>query len=115
MTDLTSLLEIKGVLAALRFYDDGSLMEAVGDIDPLHAELAAELCYANTRITHQGSDLLATISGTAGWPPRGWVMMGDELSVCTLSNVVCLVRNSEVSFNETLGLLSELLQVSGHT
>ncbi|MHB8823273.1 MAG: DUF2173 family protein, partial [Thiobacillus sp.] len=49
MTDLASLLEIKGVVAALRFYDDGTLMEAAGEIDPLHTDLAAELCYANGR------------------------------------------------------------------
>lgn len=108
MTDLASLLEIKGVVAALRFYDDGSLMEAAGAIDPLHTDLAAELCYANGRIMHQGSDVLAAISGMAGWPPRGWMMMGDGLSICTIANVVCFVKNSEVSFNETLKALSEI-------
>ncbi|MHB1216047.1 MAG: DUF2173 family protein [Thiobacillus sp.] len=108
MTDLASLLELKGVVAALRFYDDGSLMDAAGDIDPLHSELAAELCYANGRITHQSSDVLANISGMAGWSPRGWMMMGDGLSICTLANVVCFVRNGEASLNETLSVLSEL-------
>ncbi|HSJ81869.1 MAG TPA: DUF2173 family protein [Thiobacillus sp.] len=108
MTDLAGLLEIKGVVAALRFYDDGTLIEAAGEIDPLHTELAAELCYANGRILHHGSDVLTTISGKAGWPPRGWVMMGDGLSICTIANVVCFVENSEVSFNETLKALSEL-------
>lgn len=108
MTDLASLLEIKGVVAALRFYDDGTLMEAAGAIDPLHTELAAELCYANGRIMHQGSDVLTTISGKAGWPPRGWMMMGDRLSICTIANVVCFVENSAVSFNETLKALSAL-------
>jgi roadblock/LC7 domain-containing protein len=108
MTDLTSLLEIKGVLAALRFLDDGTLAEAVGEIDELHSGLAAELCYANGRITHQGSDVLANISGMPGWPPRGWMMMGDELSVCAIANLVCFVRNSEVCFNEALNRLSQL-------
>lgn len=108
MAELTSLLEVKGVIAALRFYDDGSLVEAVGTLDPQHAGLAAELCYANGRITHQSSDVLATISGMKGWPPRGWMMMGEGLSICTIANVVCFVRNSDISFNEALKLLSEL-------
>ena len=108
MTDLTSLLEIKGVLAALRFLDDGSLAEVAGAIDELHSGLAAELCYANGRITHQGSDVLANISGMPGWPPRGWMMMGDELSVCAIANLVCFVRNDGVSFSETLNRLSQL-------
>lgn len=108
MTDLASLLEIKGVLAALRFLDDGTLLEAVGQIDELHRDLAAELCYANGRIMHQGSDVMTNISGMRGWPPRGWMMIGNGLSVCTIANVVCFVNNGEASFNETLNRLSEL-------
>ena len=108
MTDLASLLEIEGVRAALRFLDDGTLLEAVGEIDELHAGLAAELCYANGRIMHQGSDVLANISGMPGWPPRGWMMIGDGLSVCTIANVVCFVNNREASFNEALHRISEL-------
>ena len=108
MTDLASLLEIERVLAALRFLDDGTLLDAVGEIDELHSALAAELCHANGRIMHQGSDILAIISGMPGWPPRGWVMIGDELSVCTIANMVCFVNNRAASFNETLHRLSEL-------
>jgi len=81
MPDLESLTVLKGVVAALRFHDDGTLAEAAGHVDQIDLELAAELCYANGRIMHHGSDMLATLSGTGGWPPRGWMMMGDELSV----------------------------------
>lgn len=112
MTELASLLEIKGVVAVLRFYDDGTLMDAIGEIDPLHSELAAQLSYANGRITHQNSDVLASLSGMTGWAPRGWIMMGDGLSLCTLANVVCFVRNGEISFNETLNALTELGSLS---
>lgn len=108
MTDLASLLEIKGVLAALRFLDDGTLLDAVGELDEQHTALAAELCYANGRIMHQGSDVLANISGVPGWPPRGWMMIGNDFSVCTIANVVCFVNNSETSFNEILNLISRL-------
>jgi roadblock/LC7 domain-containing protein len=108
MTDLASLLEIKGVVAALRFLDDGTLSEAVGAIDALHSGLAAELCYANGRIMHQGSDVLTNISGMPGWPPRGWLMIGNGLSVCATANLVCFVNNGETSLNETLNRLSEL-------
>ena len=108
MTDLASLLEIKGVRAALRFLDDGTLSEAVGEIDELHSGLAAELCYANGRIMHQGSDVLTNISGMPGWSPRGWMMIGNGLSVCTIANVVCFVNTGEASINETLNRLSAL-------
>jgi roadblock/LC7 domain-containing protein len=107
MLDLQTLSVLKGVIAALRFYDDGTLAEAAGHLDQLDARLAAELCHANGRIMHHGSDVLMTLSGTAGWPPRGWMMAGDELSVCGVAEVACFVRNNEVSFNEVFRALTE--------
>jgi roadblock/LC7 domain-containing protein len=103
---LASLLDIPGVIAALRFLDDGSLIESVGDMDRQHFEFAAELCYANGRITHHASDMLGTLSGMRGWPPRGWMMIGDELSICAIANVVCFVRNA--SFDKALRALSAM-------
>ena len=110
MSDLDSLSGLKGVVATLRFYDDGTLAEATGQLDQLDMQLAAELCYANGRIMHHGSDVLMTLSGTGGWPPRGWVMMGNELSVCAVAEVACFVRNREASFNDVFRSLEELSQ-----
>ena len=110
MSDLDSLSGLKGVVATLRFNDDGTLAEAAGQLDQLDMQLAAELCYANGRIMHHGSDVLMTISGTEGWPPRGWMMMGNELSVCAVAEVACFVRNREASFNDVFRSLAELSQ-----
>lgn len=108
MLDLQSLFALKGVVAALRFYDDGSLAEAAGDLDQVNAQLAAELSYANGRIMQQNGDTLATLSGTEGWPSRGWMMMGDEFSICAIAEVACFVRNREASFNEVFRGLTEV-------
>jgi len=108
MSDLNSLSGLKGVVAALRFYDDGTLAEAAGQLDRIDTQLAAELCYANGRIMHHGSDLLMTLSGPGGWPPRGWMMVGDELSICAVAEVACFVRNREVSFNDVFRSLTEI-------
>lgn len=108
MHELESLFLLKGVIAALRFHDDGTLAEAAGELDRIHAELAAELCYANGRFMQHNSDMFMTLSGEGGWPPRGWMMAGDELSVCGLSDVACFVRNGEVSFNEVFRTLAEI-------
>lgn len=108
MHELESLFLLKGVIAALRFHDDGTLAEAAGDLDRVHAELAAELCYANGRFMQHNSDMFMTLSGEGGWSPRSWMMAGDELSVCGLSDVACFVRNSEVSFNEVFRTLEEI-------
>ncbi len=108
MHELESLFLLKGVVAALRFHDDGTLAEAAGDLDRIHAELAAELCYANGRFMQHNSDMFMTLSGEGGWSPRSWMMAGDELSVCGLSDVACFVRNSEVPFNEVFRTLEEI-------
>ena len=110
MLDLESLFVLNGVIAAVRFYDDGSLAEAAGHLDRVDPQMAAELCYANGRIMHQNSDILMTLSGTDGWPPRGWMMLGDQLSVCAVAEVACFVRNSEVSFNDVFRTLMEISQ-----
>lgn len=106
MTQLNRLLEIKGMLGAVRFLDDGGVDEAVGLIDTDYAELAAELCFANSRIAQQQADLLMAFTGMGGWsPPRGWAMAGPDLSVCGMGSVACFVNNNEVSFNELYALL----------
>src|SRR4030065_1250804 len=98
MLDLQSLFALKGVVAALRFYDDGSLAEAAGDLDQVDAQLAAGVCYANRRIMHHNGDALATLSGIDGWPPRGWMMMSDEFSICAVAEVACFVLHCKGAF-----------------
>jgi len=108
MLDLARLSALKGVVAAIRFYDDGTLADAAGDLDRIDTRLAAELCHAKSRIMHHNCDMLMTLSGTEGWPPRGWMMMGDELSICAVAEVACFVRNREASFNEVFRSLTEI-------
>jgi roadblock/LC7 domain-containing protein len=108
MLDLESLVVIKGVVAALRFLDDGTLAEAAGELDRIDPQLAAELCQANSRIMHHHSDILMTLSGSEGWPPRGWMMAGDQLSICAVGEVACFVRNADVSFNDVFRTLTEI-------
>lgn len=110
MQNLESLSQLKGVVATLRFLDDGSLAEAAGDLDPIDPQLAAELCHANGRIMQHNSDMLMTLSGADGWPSRGWMMVGDELSICAVAEVACLVRNRDVSFNDVFRSLKEIAQ-----
>lgn len=109
MTNLANLLQVHGVVAALRFLDDGSLTESVGEFDPAYASLAAEMCYANGRIMFQGGEIFTALSDMPGWTPsQGWIMVGDKLSVCTIAEVACFVKNGESSFNEVLKALSEI-------
>ena len=109
MASLDELLQVKGAIGALRFYDDGSLAEAVGDLPAEHTDLASEMCNATTKMMHQEADLFANYSGMRGWtPPEGWAMQGDQYSVWNVGNIACFVKNGEVSYNELFKALSHL-------
>ncbi|MHB1352424.1 MAG: DUF2173 family protein [Thiobacillus sp.] len=108
MIELERLVLLPGVVAALRFNDDGTPAEAVGELDRINVELAAELCHANGRFMHHNSDMLMTFSGKEGWAPRGWVMNGELLSVCGAGDLACFVRNDEAAFNALLHLIAEV-------
>jgi len=108
MVELEKLLLLKGIVAALRFYDDGSLAEAAGDLEHVNAELAADLCHANGRFMQHNGDMFMTLSGRSGWTPSGWMMAGDQLSVCGVSDMACFVRNSDVSFDDVFRALAEI-------
>lgn len=108
MIELESLFTITGVVAAFRYNDNGSLAESIGELTAENAKLAATLCFANGRIAHQNIDLQMTLFGNIGWPLRGWVMIGSELSICTVANVVCFVNSSQTSFNTVLHAIAQL-------
>ncbi len=109
MPSLEELLKVKGAVAALRYYDDGSLAEVVGELSGENADLAADMCNATGRIMHQEADLFAAYSGMGGWtPPEGWAMQGSRISVWNVGNIACFVNNAEVSYNELYRTLSRL-------
>jgi len=43
-----------------------------------------------------------------GWLPRGWMMMGDELSICAVAEEACFVRNREASLKYVFRSLTVL-------
>lgn len=108
MSELSHLLKYKGVVGALRFYDDGTVAESIGEFEPSHLRLAADMCFANSRLMQQSADMVALFSNQKGWPPAGWIMMGEELSVCALEDMACFVRNKDVSYNQILAALIEI-------
>ena len=108
MSELSHLLKYQGVVGALRFYDDGTVAESIGEFEPSQIRLAADMCYANSRLLQQSADMLSLFSGQKGWPSAGWIMIGEELSVCALADLACFVRNKDVSYNQVLAVLTDI-------
>ena len=108
MSELSHLFRYQGVVGALRFYDDGTVAESVGEFEPSHLRLAADMCYANSRLMQQNADMLAVFSSQKGWQSAGWIMIGEELSVCALADMACFVRNKDVSYNQILAVMTDI-------
>lgn len=108
MSELERIIAVKGVAAVLRFNDDGSVGEYLGDLDENEVHLVAQLSYANFRISLQNSDVLTSVFGATGWSPKGWFMLGNTLSLCTVGNVACFVSNSANCYNAVVQALTDL-------
>ncbi|MFA9462351.1 DUF2173 family protein [Thiohalorhabdus methylotrophus] len=109
MARLDDILQVPGTVAAIRFLDDGSLAEQVGDISAAHADLASDMCDATNHMMQQEADLFSAYSGMRGWtPPEGWVMYGQEYSIWALGKIACIVRTTEVSHNDLYRALARL-------
>lgn len=108
MSELSNLFKYEGVVGALRFYDDGTVTESIGEFKPSHLRLAADMCYANSRLMQQSADMLSLFSRQSGWPSAGWIMIGEDFSICALADLACFVRNKDVSYNQILAVLTDI-------
>jgi len=103
------LLALDGVEAVGHFRDDGTLVEGFGLVDRDDLERMARFAYQYRRVMQANTDQFSLFSGMRGWtPPRGWVLRGNELCLCGVGNLVCLVRQEEADLNELLLELQEI-------
>lgn len=103
------LLILDGVNAVCSFRDDGSFVEGFGLLDRADLIRLAQFAHAYRRILQGHADLFAMFSGMRGWtPPRGWIMRGSTQSLCGVANVVCLVDNADIDFNEILQEMQDI-------
>jgi len=111
-------MELPGVRAAGDFAYRGDQYYAhKGDLSDKETRLISTLARANTAAMRMEGDMVALFSkvcqsGGAGCGferAKGWVMHGEERSVCVLSNVYCLYDNDRVSLTRILALMRERL------
>lgn len=102
------LLALEGVVAISQFRDDGSFVEGYGLLSEKEIRSLAHFAHDYKRIVQGNVDQLAMFTQINGWtPPRGWVVRGAGMSVCSVGNLVCIVDNGEGNVSEVLRELSE--------
>jgi roadblock/LC7 domain-containing protein len=102
------LLALDGVVAVSQFRDDGSFVEGYGLLPEHEIEALAHFAHDYKRIVQGNADQLAMFTRVKGWtPPRGWIVGGVGMGVCSVGNLVCIFDQHEGDLGEILRQLSE--------
>ena len=101
MIGLDRLMEIKGVVAAGQFSEDGAVIRKVGEM-PQDLMESAELCVKHNRASR---DFLNSLNGQL---PRqygslvGWIVWGSKYSVVVVGNTREFVETSRGDYNQLM-------------
>ncbi|MEJ2361443.1 MAG: DUF2173 family protein [Gammaproteobacteria bacterium] len=102
------LLALDGVMAVCHFRDDGQLVQGYGMVDEDMLVRLAKFALDYKRMVQGNADQLAMFTQTRGWtPPGGWIVRGQQLSVCSIANLVCVVNLAETDLNTIMAALKE--------
>lgn len=105
---LRKLLILDGVVAVCRFQDDGSIMDAAGMLPGEMMERLAKFAQWYRRMVSGNTDLLSLFSQMRGWSPsQGWIVHGNQMSVCSMGNLVCMVQHGQGSLQDIMQALTE--------
>jgi roadblock/LC7 domain-containing protein len=102
------LLALDGVQVICLFRDDGSLVEGYGMLDEDGMARLAHFAHEYKRMVQGNADQLSMFTQLRGWtPPRGWIVRGEGVAVCSVGNLVCLADHREASLNEVMREMAE--------
>lgn len=105
---IRQLLATDGVMAICHFRDDGAFIEGFGVLPDEQLQALAGFAHDYKRIVQGNADQFSMFTGVAGWtPPNGWIVRGQQLSVCSVGNLVCIVENAQGDLKEVMGELTE--------
>ena len=99
MATLDGLMQIKGVVAAGQFSDDGKLIEARGQLKPEVAQAAAQFCATVSMLFKTMSGSFQQMSGMQWTPAQGWAFAGGNYSVCVGGNNGVFVETAKADYN----------------
>lgn len=111
MNLVEELSMMPGVFAAGEYAYRGDRYSCTGLLGDDDARMASIMCRATTMGVHMQAGMLETFSRRNGLThPLGWVVRGQNYSICVMGNVFCFVNHREGSLNEVLELLRSRLQ-----
>ncbi|KPK55762.1 MAG: hypothetical protein AMS22_03460 [Thiotrichales bacterium SG8_50] len=113
MSILTNLVTEPGVLAAGEFAYRGDRFKWEGEMNEEMARLASIMCRTNNMAVHMQTDMMKMFAADCGClPARGWVVRGQNVSVCVVGNVFCMIDNEKGSATELVHYMLEHLDAA---
>jgi len=105
---IKQMLAVDGVMSVCRFRDDGVFVEGYGLMSNTELEALARFAHEYKRIVQGNADQLSMFTGQSGWtPPNGWIVRGQQMTVCSVANLVCTVENADANLDEVMQTLIE--------
>ncbi|MFO7809397.1 DUF2173 family protein [Guyparkeria sp.] len=106
---LKQLLNLKGVQAVAHFREEsGEPWQVHGELSDTDARRLTRLALDFKRMTQGHADQLALFVNQPGWTPaNGWIVHGDQRTVCGMSSMVAVVDNAEANLTEVMKALAQ--------
>jgi roadblock/LC7 domain-containing protein len=110
MSLISELAATPGVLAAGEYTYRGDRFSYEGDLDSETARMASIMCRATTMGVAMQTDIMSQFAQNCGCAPaRGWVVRGQDYSVCVMANVFCFIDNKLSSINDIVKVMRDKL------
>lgn len=96
-------------MVVAHFRDDGQFLEGYGVMDEASMANLAHFAHGYKRLTQGNADQLSMFTQLSAWtPPKGWIVRGEGMAVCSVGNLVCLVENKDANLSDVMRELGDL-------
>lgn len=100
------LMAIPGVVAAGEYAYRGDRFSFEGALTEEFARMASILCRANTLAVNMQSEIFDSFAEDCGCRPvQGWIVRGDQITVCTVGNYFAFVENRAGLLNQVVATM----------
>ena len=108
MNIVSELAAMEGVMAAGEYSYRGDRFTCEGEMTDDMARMASIMCRSTSMAVHMQMDMIKNLGhDCACIPSRGWIVNGENFSVCVIANYFCFIQNESVSLNAVMSYMRE--------
>ncbi len=108
MSIVPELAAMDGVIAAGEYSYRGDRFTCEGEMNDDMARMASIMCLSTSLAVHMQMDMIKNLGHECGCiPSRGWIVSGENFSVCVIANHFCFIENGSASLNTIMSYMRE--------